>query len=193
MIMKTSMNLILMFIITFSCMTLLMTNSLIYTNNKTVNPMIMGMFLMMFTMFTSMKLSQNSNQIWISLFTFLIMIGGMMILFLYFTSFISNIINEMNINFLNLYLPKILMSIMISMLLYFNLMKFTWWTNNYTEIMNNSNLNKFNMMNFNSLITYMYMYNKNYSLIMVLIYLLSALTLIVKMIIKKKTTLRKIN
>nr|YP_009944716.1 NADH dehydrogenase subunit 6 [Encyrtus eulecaniumiae]QGA74472.1 NADH dehydrogenase subunit 6 [Encyrtus eulecaniumiae]QGA74485.1 NADH dehydrogenase subunit 6 [Encyrtus eulecaniumiae]QGA74511.1 NADH dehydrogenase subunit 6 [Encyrtus eulecaniumiae] len=193
MIMKTSMNLILMFIITFSCTALLMTNSLIYTNNKTTNPMIMGMFLMMFTMFSSMKLSQNSNQIWISLFSFLIMIGGMMILFLYFTSFISNVINEINMNFLNLYMPKILMSIMISTLLYFNLMKFTWWTNNYTEIMNNYNLNKFNMMNFNSLITYMYMYNKNYSLIMVLIYLLSALTLIVKMIIKKKTTLRKIN
>nr|QGA74498.1 NADH dehydrogenase subunit 6 [Encyrtus eulecaniumiae] len=193
MIMKTSMNLILMFIITFSCTALLMTNSLIYTNNKTTNPMIMGMFLMMFTMFSSMKLSQNSNQIWISLFSFLIMIGGMMILFLYFTSFISNVINEINMNFLNLYMPKILMSIMISALLYFNLMKFTWWTNNYTEIMNNYNLNKFNMMNFNSLITYMYMYNKNYSLIMVLIYLLSALTLIVKMIIKKKTTLRKIN
>nr|YP_009944729.1 NADH dehydrogenase subunit 6 [Encyrtus rhodococcusiae]QGA74524.1 NADH dehydrogenase subunit 6 [Encyrtus rhodococcusiae]QGA74535.1 NADH dehydrogenase subunit 6 [Encyrtus rhodococcusiae]QGA74551.1 NADH dehydrogenase subunit 6 [Encyrtus rhodococcusiae]QGA74562.1 NADH dehydrogenase subunit 6 [Encyrtus rhodococcusiae] len=193
MIMKTSMNLILMFMITFSCMALMVTNSLIYTNNKTINPMIMGMFLMTFTMFTSMKLSQNSNQMWISMFTFLIMIGGMMILFLYFTSFVSNVTNEMNINYMNFYIPKILMTILISTLLYFNLTKFTWWTNNYTEIMNNYNLNKFNMLNFNSLITYMYMYNKNYSLIMVLIYLLSALTLIVKMIIKKKTTLRKIN
>nr|YP_009565388.1 NADH dehydrogenase subunit 6 [Encyrtus infelix]QBA96090.1 NADH dehydrogenase subunit 6 [Encyrtus infelix]QBA96103.1 NADH dehydrogenase subunit 6 [Encyrtus infelix] len=174
----------------FSLMIIL---SLINSNPLMMNPLIMNMYFMLYSIFSSMKLSQSSNQPWGSIFTFLIMVGGLMILFMYFISFVSNIINEMNLFKFKILLSKMLISLMILTLMIMNIEKFLLWTNSYIEISTYNNMNKMNLLNFNSSIMYMYMYNKNYSLMLALLYLINALTLTVKMIMKKKNTLRKIN
>nr|WMH03362.1 NADH dehydrogenase subunit 6 [Encyrtus aurantii] len=191
--MKMSMLIILLITIFLPLFNFIMINNFMNLNSKNINPMIMMMFLILFSIASSMQMSKFNNQIWISIFTFLIMIGGLMIIFMYFTSFISNVINSMKINSLKLILSKILFSLIFLTILWMNIKKFFMWSNNFKEIMPYNYLNKMNMMNFNSMTLYMYLYNKNYSLILVLIYLLSALIFIVKMIMKKKLTLRKIN
>nr|AUT13421.1 NADH dehydrogenase subunit 6 [Mycopsylla gardenensis] len=53
-------------------------------------PLLMGMMLLVFTISLSLSMRMMSNSSWISSTMFLIMIGGLMIIFLYITSICGN-------------------------------------------------------------------------------------------------------
>nr|YP_010982453.1 NADH dehydrogenase subunit 6 [Cheiloneurus chinensis]WOE90958.1 NADH dehydrogenase subunit 6 [Cheiloneurus chinensis] len=169
-------------------MMLMMINS-IPSYYKTFHPLILGSILMLMNLITSMNISIYLPTNWWSYIIFLIMVGGLMILFMYFTSFINNMIIS-----LKYYLFKNLMFKSLLMLIYIIMINMKF--NNY--MIWNSNINKFDisqdwmitkMKNF----TMMYLYNLNYSMMISIIYLLISLFLIVKMIIINKFSLRKMN
>nr|QTC30717.1 NADH dehydrogenase subunit 6 [Psyttalia concolor] len=54
------------------------------------HPLLMAMILIFFTIIMSIKLNYLLNSFWYSYILFLVMIGGLMILFMYFTSLINN-------------------------------------------------------------------------------------------------------
>lgn len=76
----------------------------------------------------------NSNY-WYSYILFLIIIGGLIILFIYFTSIASNSLINFNINFIKyFFLKSILFTIFFLIILFFN-SKFIYYTN-FLEILN---------------------------------------------------------
>nr|YP_010131044.1 NADH dehydrogenase subunit 6 [Metaphycus eriococci]QPZ53233.1 NADH dehydrogenase subunit 6 [Metaphycus eriococci] len=189
--MMKSMNLLILFIISFSLINI-MINSLI-SNYKMIHPLIMGTNLMLFNIFVSLNMSMFNNNNWFSYITFLIIVGGMMVLFLYFTSFIMNMNTSLKPNFLmNMNLKMMMILIMMNFMLMF-LNKFMIWYNKNNEIISINSMMNMNLFNKNYYIMYMYMYNKNIISILSILYLLLSLTLIVKMIMMNKYTLRKIN
>nr|QVT11048.1 NADH dehydrogenase subunit 6 [Nasonia vitripennis] len=155
------------------------------SHNKNIHPLIFCLLLLLLTIFNSMNISLLNYTHWFSYILFLIMIGGMMIIFLYFTSFINNM--KMKINwtmFLSLPIKLMMLLMFITMMLLMN-NTFLPWNNKVMEFFfTNSIYNNIN---------YMFMYNKNISMIITMLYLLMCLTMIVKITINNKLTLRKIN
>nr|UVN15322.1 NADH dehydrogenase subunit 6 [Nasonia oneida] len=154
-----------------------------YNNN--IHPLFFCLLLLMYTISNSLNISVLNYTHWFSYIMFLIMIGGMMVIFLYFTSFINNA--KMKINwmmFLSLPMKLMMLILFIMMLLMMNNIILPW-NNKITELsLINSVYNNIN---------YMFMYNKNISMIITMLYLLMCLTMIVKITINNKITLRKIN
>lgn len=189
--MTKSLNLIIFIIINFSIINLLI-NSL-YSNYKIIHPIIIGSILLIFNLITTINISLFYNDNWFSFIAFLIIIGGIIILFLYFTRFIININTTLKINFfININIKIILILIILLFLLFF-MKKNLIWYNNFNEIQSIYNLLNLNSLNKNFYVIYIYIYNKNLISIICILYLLLSLTLIVKIIFLNKFTLRKIN
>nr|YP_010594873.1 NADH dehydrogenase subunit 6 [Anastatus dexingensis]WAJ57471.1 NADH dehydrogenase subunit 6 [Anastatus dexingensis] len=157
-----------------------------------MHPMNNGMILLFLTIFSSMWMNLFFNNHWMSFIIFLIMIGGLMILFLYFTSFISNmnsLIKWKNLS--NFFIKILLLMTTLFMIIQF---KNEWtWTNSFNEI---NSINKLMInINFenNIQMNFLFMINKNFNTILLMIFLIICLTLIVKICINKKLSLRKIN
>nr|WDE24471.1 NADH dehydrogenase subunit 6 [Psyllaephagus sp.] len=161
---------------------------------KNIHPLIFTIILMMFNIFISMNMSNFSDSGWWSFILFMIIVGSMLVLFLYFTSFINNMIMSLKITFMKNFILKFFITLMMMMFLMKNLfINLNFWTNLFFEIKKLSNFsNNFYMIDPNNL-SNMYSYNMNYSTLLSVIYLLAALTFIVKMILINKFTLRKMN
>nr|QSX81638.1 NADH dehydrogenase subunit 6 [Philotrypesis tridentata] len=187
--MMKSWILIYIYYINIMLMINLIINFIPYQFSK-IHPLIMMLILFMLMLMSSIYLSVYSNNNWFSYIMFLMMIGGMMIIFLYFTSFISNMKTSINWFYLiklpiKFSLILIFMMIMIKLnYIFFN------WNNNYNEI---KSLLTMNFMEKIDKIMYMYMFNKNFSTLIAILYLLICLTMIVKIMLFKTFTLRKMN
>nr|YP_010031607.1 NADH dehydrogenase subunit 6 [Necremnus tutae]QOV03002.1 NADH dehydrogenase subunit 6 [Necremnus tutae] len=163
------------------------------SHNKLIHPVIMGLILLNISILCSMNSSLTNNNHWFSYLMFLIIIGGMMIIFLYFTSFISNMKTSMKWSFIINIPLKFFFIIIFIIYFMFNFNKYLFWLSEFSEIKSLMLNMKILMNNNNMQIMYMYMYNKNFSTIISMIYLLICLTFIVKMCINKKMMLRKTN
>nr|AUG32896.1 NADH dehydrogenase subunit 6 [Birmella discoidalisa] len=165
-------------------MVMMIMNSLIFFSMKT--PLSMGLMLMIQTLLISLYSGLMSSNFWYSYILFLIMIGGMLILFLYTSSISSN--KKFNYN-----KKKMLMCLMITIILIFILMysKFKFHTNFNYDMMSMKNIeieeNFLLKMSMNKL------YNKPTNLIMILMinYLMLTMFIIVKITNIKMGPLRK--
>ncbi|UAT98632.1 NADH dehydrogenase subunit 6 (mitochondrion) [Muscidifurax raptorellus] len=157
----------------------------IYSNY--FHPLMLCLILMLFTIFVSLDMSILSPTHWYSYIVYLIIVGGLMIIFLYFISLISNM--KMCIDWYYFFLMplKILMMVSFIIVIYYNKEIYMFWsTTNFKSIDLLQMLSECNFIN------YMYTF-KNTTTIILMIYLFICLTLVVKIIITKKIMLRKVN
>nr|QTA50553.1 NADH dehydrogenase subunit 6 [Sycophila sp. 2 JXW-2020] len=173
----------------FSSM-MLMTLSMLSMNfnYKKSHPLMLISSLILTLLISSVSMSIFFNDHWFSFIMFIIMVGGMMIIFLYFISFINNLKTSMKW----ILLKNIPMKMILMMLFFFsfiNLMKINSWNMNMMETY------KMNIIDFKDLNNYnlMYLKPKNLLTIMSMLYLLMSMTIIVKICISKKLMLRKFN
>nr|YP_010480558.1 NADH dehydrogenase subunit 6 [Trichomalopsis sarcophagae]UVN15283.1 NADH dehydrogenase subunit 6 [Trichomalopsis sarcophagae] len=153
--------------------------------NKNIHPLIICLMLLIYTISNSMNISLLNYTHWFSYIMYLIMIGGMMIIFLYFTSFINNMKMKINWTMLISFPIKLMTLIMFIIVMVKTMNIILPWNNYVIELINNNSIN--------NNINYMFIYNKNISMIISMLYLFLCLTMIVKITINKKMTLRKIN
>nr|AND96234.1 NADH deshydrogenase subunit 6 [Onthophagus bonasus] len=145
------------------------------------HPLTLGMILLIQTINTSMFMGYFNSNYWYSYILFLIMIGGMLVLFIYMTSIASN---EKFFPSIKLFLFSMIMSFMymISMMLIDPF---------YMTLSNSYKINLFNEINW-SLNKYLNFPN-NMIMFMLIIYLLITLLAIVKITNFKKGPLRSSN
>nr|AKF78365.1 NADH dehydrogenase subunit 6 [Nothancyla verreauxi] len=139
---------------------------------QTKHPLAMGLNLLIQTILISLLCGFMSYTYWFSYMLFLIMLGGMLVLFLYVTSLASNELFNFNMTSL---ISIIMIMMIFIMLLVFN-DKFMWLINNL-EMINFNMINNFE--NENNLIK---LYNNptmNITLMMI-IYLFLTLIIVVK-------------
>nr|WPS67074.1 NADH dehydrogenase subunit 6 [Hyssopus sp. 1 HHL-2023a] len=189
--MKSLIFMKLMILISMSLFNILL-NSL-PSHNKNMHPILMSLILLSLSTLSSMNISILNDNHWFSYLMFLIIIGGLMIIFLYFTSFINNMKMTMKLNYLTIFPFKMLLMMIFIMMLFIYMNKYFMWFNNFLEINNFKMLMK--NMNFfiNNQSLYLYLFNKNFTTIISMIYLLMCLTFIVKFCMNKKLMLRKMN
>nr|YP_010626074.1 NADH dehydrogenase subunit 6 [Inocellia crassicornis]WBK02885.1 NADH dehydrogenase subunit 6 [Inocellia crassicornis] len=158
---------------------ILMLSFLITVNiMKMKHPLIMGFLLIIQTLLISLITGFINNLFWFSYILFIIMIGGMMILFIYMTSLASNEKYQFSSSFFSmniLFLMIIIFMLIIIDPFYFNLI------NMNNEMSTIFNLNK--LYNLNS---------KNITLISI-IYLLFTLITVIKITNKNLGPLRQKN
>nr|AKR06307.1 NADH dehydrogenase subunit 6 [Tenebrio molitor]UAJ48198.1 NADH dehydrogenase subunit 6 [Tenebrio molitor] len=145
------------------------------------HPLSMGFVLLMQTIMISLITGNMNQNMWFSYILFLIMVGGMLILFMYMTSIASNEKFKMNNK-------AIIMSITIplTMLTLNFLMMNTQMKNNEMTVMNNntsmiSTMNKF------------FTFPSSMIMIFMIMYLFMALVVTVKITNFKKGTMRQMN
>nr|AXS65287.1 NADH dehydrogenase subunit 6 [Histeroidea sp. 1 KM-2017] len=112
---------------------LMMLTTLLFSLMK--HPMSMGLILLMQTVLVSINLSISSNNSWFSYILYLIMVGGMLILFIYMTSTASNEKFKLNT----------LMMLMLSLMMVFVMMIIMM-----NDPLNFETINKINLMSTNS-------------------------------------------
>nr|YP_010166774.1 NADH dehydrogenase subunit 6 [Scarodytes malickyi]QRV62878.1 NADH dehydrogenase subunit 6 [Scarodytes malickyi] len=169
--------------LTYYLMNLSMTMMFLFMNH----PMSMGMILMIQTILVALISGLYSFTYWFSYILFLIMIGGMMVLFMYMTSLASN----EKFNFSKKILLLIIMMLTISMIMNFSdmsMINLNFKNSNMMEMINNMIMMKNeNMKSLN------FMYNKpNFIITIMLInYLLLTLVAVVKITKSKSGPLRQ--
>nr|YP_010987595.1 NADH dehydrogenase subunit 6 [Ochthephilus sericinus]WON66014.1 NADH dehydrogenase subunit 6 [Ochthephilus sericinus] len=132
------------------------------------HPLSMGFTLLMQVISISLLMNFLIITPWFSYILFLIMIGGMLILFIYMTSLASNEKFKFSMNLT--FMAMIINSIMILMTWFFNI--------NITLLINNYNFIKMNMFNMN--LVKFFMPPTYYIIMMMIIYLLITLIAVVK-------------
>nr|AHA41544.1 NADH dehydrogenase subunit 6 [Diabrotica virgifera virgifera] len=136
------------------------------------HPLTCGLMLLMQTIFTSVITGLMNYNYWFSYILFLIMVGGMLILFIYMTSIASN--EKFKFNF-NMTLMMISIFIIISML---SFILDYFYFNSFMKIMEMNN--QFNIINNKlSLIKY-FNFPNNLIMMMMIIYLFITLIAVVK-------------
>nr|YP_010703306.1 NADH dehydrogenase subunit 6 [Anastatus shichengensis]WCO11509.1 NADH dehydrogenase subunit 6 [Anastatus shichengensis] len=160
--------------------------------NKMIHPMIMGFNLLLLTILSSININLLFNNHWLSFIIFLIMIGGLMILFLYFTSFISNMNSSIKWKKLINFPFKLFMLSTFFIMMIMNFNKFIW-SNKFIEINNMISISKNILMENNIQMNFLFLINKNMNTLLMMMFLIISLTFIVKICINKKFSLRKIN
>nr|QWB85629.1 NADH dehydrogenase subunit 6 [Saphanus piceus] len=135
------------------------------------HPLSFGLILLIQTILISLMTGIMNYNFWFSYILFLIMIGGMLILFTYMTSIASNKKFKFSQKLFYLF------SFMMTMFLILFLTDFFFMNNNYTlnELMN-QNLNFNNMFSMNKIINY----PLNSMFYLIIIYLLITLIMVVK-------------
>nr|AND96377.1 NADH deshydrogenase subunit 6 [Bubas bison] len=143
------------------------------------HPLSLGSMLLMQTIITSLTIGKLSFNYWYSYILFLIMIGGMLILFIYMTSVASN----------EMFTPSIKIFFLITTMLMLSLILFLLIDNFYWTL-NNSFLSEINSKyQFWSLNKY-FNFPNNMIMFMLIMYLLIALLTVVKITDFKKGALR---
>nr|YP_009726427.1 NADH dehydrogenase subunit 6 [Batracomorphus lateprocessus]QHW07518.1 NADH dehydrogenase subunit 6 [Batracomorphus lateprocessus] len=144
---------------------------------KLNNPLSISVALIMKTLMISILMNLMSQNSWLSMMFFLMMVGGLLIMFSYMTSIVSNEKFKFNIN-----LTIILMMLLIPM------------ESNLFLILTNENQE---MLTSNSMMELMLMkmYNKKslFMLIFMVIYLLITMIMVSKLIMKNLGPLRSKN
>nr|YP_009532946.1 NADH dehydrogenase subunit 6 [Euclimacia badia]AYG51281.1 NADH dehydrogenase subunit 6 [Euclimacia badia] len=152
---------------------------------KTNHPLAMGLNLMIQTILISILCGYMYMTYWFNYIMFLIMIGGMLILFIYVTSLASNELFNISIKDLSL----LLMFMMIIILMMMNI-------DNFINLKNSSETNfLMNFLNKENNYNLIKLYN-NYTMNMTLwmiIYLLITLIIVVKITNINYGSLRKLN
>nr|ANJ70542.1 NADH dehydrogenase subunit 6 [Liopterus haemorrhoidalis] len=141
------------------------------------HPMSMGLILMIQTILISMMMGMFSYSMWFSYILFLIMIGGMLILFIYMTSLASNEMFNFSKNILFMIMTMLLMYMLIFKISDYMIMNALFKNSNMIEFFNN-----FMMYKNENLKTLNMIYNKpNLMITMLLInYLFLTLVAVVK-------------
>ncbi|YP_002889393.1 NADH dehydrogenase subunit 6 (mitochondrion) [Cephus cinctus] len=157
---------------------------------KSIHPIEMMIYLIMFSIIMCLKTSLLYKNFWFSYMLFLTMIGGILVLFLYFVSTASNEKYQLNDN-LNIKFLTIMIS--ISFILMFIMYVFDYFSINMIELNMNHNLiiKMNNWSNSNSYNMHQ-MFNNNYKVtLMTMIYLLFTLFSVMKMCMKMYGPLRQ--
>nr|AND96338.1 NADH deshydrogenase subunit 6 [Onitis alexis] len=154
--------------LTISIMTLLMKH-----------PLSLGSMLMTQTIITSLTIGSLSYNYWYSYILFLIMIGGMLILFVYMTSVASNEIFTPSIKIFYFFILMLFLSILI----YLIMDNFFWTLNNSFINESTSNFHHWSLNKY-------FNFPNNLIMYMLILYLLIALLTIVKITDFKKGALR---
>nr|ARH54491.1 NADH dehydrogenase subunit 6 [Melolontha hippocastani] len=161
-------------------MTCILISSAIFLLLK--HPMSLGLILLIQTVMVALTMGFFNMTFWYSYILFLIMIGGMLVLFIYMTSVASNEKFMFSIKI------TILISSLIILMAFFYSMMDPYF----------SNINNLNMESLNSDLTYSSSLNKyltkpmNIILIMLIIYLLITLIAVVKITDIKSGPLRQL-
>jgi len=160
-------------------------------NNKFIHPTLIGNIIILIRIIISLNLRTYFFNHWFSFIIFLTISRGLIIIFIYFIRFISNIkISINNSSITHIILLNIIITTLILIIINLNL-NFIWFNSIETKNLIN---NYINLINFNfTKINFIYYYNKNISTIISIIYLFFCLTLIVKICLINKYSLRKIN
>nr|UXW64261.1 NADH dehydrogenase subunit 6 [Corynis sp.] len=165
---------------------ILLMNSILFYLSKT--PMSMGINLLIQTFFISIITGLNSMNFWYAYILFLIMIGGMLILFIYMSSLTSN----QKFNFNKKYIFKLMLILMFLFILLnknemLNNLKIFYYDKLFMknmELLNNYNL----MLSMNKLFNY----PTNKLFFIMINYLLLTLFITVKIININMGAIRKI-
>lgn len=166
---------------------ILLTYSINFNNNK-IHPLIIISILIILLILASLNLRLYFNNHWFSFLIFIIIVGGIIVIFLYFISFINNIKTSIKWFFLK-FIPLKILSIITLFFITYNLINNLNWIINFNEIITFYKNINFNILN----LTYIFIYPKNFTTLLCILYLLLALTIIVKICLIKKLTLRKFN
>nr|YP_010454792.1 NADH dehydrogenase subunit 6 [Pachycephus smyrnensis]UTY22582.1 NADH dehydrogenase subunit 6 [Pachycephus smyrnensis] len=158
---------------------------------KLTHPITMMISLISISIFTCLNMSIMNKNSWFSYMLFLTMIGGLLILFLYFVSTSSN--EKIYLFKLDYLLTTIMMSTMVMMILITNLYFDLFSIMSVTSSMNNNlikmnNFNWSNLLHFNSF----QMFNISYKItIMIMTFLLFVMFSLMKMCMKLYGPLRQ--
>nr|AXS65347.1 NADH dehydrogenase subunit 6 [Elateroidea sp. 10 KM-2017] len=157
-------------------MMMLIVTSLIFITSN--HPLSMGLTLLLQTIIIALITGMMSINFWFSYILFLIMIGGMMVLFIYMTSVASNKKFKFSLKMMIMIIATMIVTLMIkSNELPFSLMEITHSMTN--SFMFKQSLNKF------------FMSPSNWIFIMLINYLLITLIAVVKISMIKYGPLRK--
>nr|YP_009924928.1 NADH dehydrogenase subunit 6 [Osmylus fulvicephalus]QNH69900.1 NADH dehydrogenase subunit 6 [Osmylus fulvicephalus] len=149
------------------------------------HPLSMGLMLLMQTILISLICGYISINYWFAYILFLVMIGGMLVLFIYMTSLASNELFNFSMNSFMILMFLFIMSLMM----FYFLDPFSWLYQNYEMIQFNSMEMSMNLENqFNLMKLYN---NPSMNITMMLInYLLLTLIIVVKISNKNHGPLR---
>nr|QTA50540.1 NADH dehydrogenase subunit 6 [Wiebesia pumilae] len=157
--------------------------------SKFMNPMHAKIILIVFIFISMFNFNFMSYNHMIPMIMFLILIGGLMIIFLYFTSFIGkfspiNIKNSI-LTYLNI--------IMFLFFMFFSYEKYVYfpWLINISRIMPLNNLYLESPKNMNNSLLTMYSINDGMSMLFILFFLLYSLYVIIKLCKSSGKTMRK--
>nr|ASN65947.1 NADH dehydrogenase subunit 6 [Metrius contractus] len=168
----------------FLIMNLTMTITFLFMNH----PLSMGLILLIQTMLVSLISGIFSYSYWFSYILFLIMLGGMLVLFIYMTSLASNEMMQFSIKIFSMILMMTMMSILTLIMIDFLTMTPLFKTSNMLDYINNNM-----MMKNENLIPLNMVYNPPNNLITLMLvnYLLLTLIAVVKIIDIKLGPLRQ--
>nr|AMW67772.1 NADH dehydrogenase subunit 6 [Semidalis aleyrodiformis] len=157
--------------------------NMLFMTTKT--PTSMGMILMIQIMTMSLTLSLFSINYWFSYILFIVMIGGLMVLFIYMTSLAPNSIFMINMKMImKIFMIMCLMFILLNMINYNNFL-----------IKNNMEINNFNsILNFNYIMLMkLYNFPINKLTWLMILYLLMTLVIAAKLVKTNLGSLRQLN
>lgn len=173
------------FIINFLITLIILIIYILSTNNN-LHPITLIIFLLLYTSIVCLIISIWKDNFIFSIIIFLIIIRGILIIFLYFSSLISNEQFKFSINFFSL--RRIIFNIII--LLYLSPLFISNLSSSYP--MDIKPLYNINQSLFNN-ITKIYLYPYNNLTIICILFLLISLFLIIKICSIKSSSLRKIS
>nr|QSS48566.1 NADH dehydrogenase subunit 6 [Kradibia gibbosae] len=162
--------------------------------NKNLHPVYMGIILFILTILSMPLISMyNSNQM-LSFIVFLTLMGGMMVIFLYFTSFCTNMSTTPSWIHMNEILIKISFMFCLIIFIYKNYkFNFLMEINDFTETFSLSNLINNNLLESPMKFINIYIYSNYFTIMFLMIFLFICLTAVVKLCLYKKMAIRKIN
>nr|ACJ69609.1 NADH dehydrogenase subunit 6 [Schlettererius cinctipes] len=173
----------------FSMMSLMIISISLPIFKNSSNPLYLGIHLFFLTIFMMITMSMQYNSYFISFIMFLIMIGGLLIMFLYFTAISSNSIFIFDKNFYMSMIMKIMLLMILMMMLMYKIDPNL--TNEFQEIMF-YNINNFSItekLNSNML-TNLFNYPTMNMSIFMMMYLIFTLLTVVKICIKINVPIR---
>nr|ALO76920.1 NADH deshydrogenase subunit 6 [Pterostichinae sp. CYR01] len=140
------------------------------------HPLSMGMILLIQTLLISLMSGLYSYSYWFSYILFLVMIGGMLVLFIYMTSMASNEMFNFSIKMSMFIIMFITLMMLIYLLMDYMMMNPLFKNSNMNMMLNNMMLKNENLLSLNMI------YNKpnNFITLMLINYLFLTLIAVVK-------------
>nr|YP_010334247.1 NADH dehydrogenase subunit 6 [Crematogaster matsumurai]UNH90056.1 NADH dehydrogenase subunit 6 [Crematogaster matsumurai] len=178
--MKTSLISIMMFMVMMMILTAIL---------NILHPIYLIILLMFYSLMTCFLMSMWSSNFMYSIMIFLIMISGILIIFLYFSSLISNEQNKIS------WSPYLLSNLLLNFifLIFIYSKKYTYMYPSMSTSLNLSPLYTSNLTPQFLNIMKIFIYPNNYMTLISMFYLLTSLFIIIKICSLKSSSLRKIN